>query len=379
MTEHTDNTSKSGFDALDTIGQIDPDQATYFEYEAADGKLIAQLIRYPEVSYETNYLLQEDDPNIYHSSYQVDNFYFTDRIDEFAVVDPGKKAVFVDVGHHDLCGVDFLDGALEAANVSWSDAEVFITHGHDDHDGNARYCLDKGARRVYVGDPSVFKESLVPDYLRISGLARQTSDGTRFNHLRFLNRDNEFDGFEDRVQVVRTGDTIDVGEYHFEVIETPGHTAEHVSLLERERGIFFAGDHILDTAPGLMSYSADLHLLKRFLESFDQLKALELKKVYMCHHDPLIGTERINTFLDKIVESYERPINKMLAIVEEQPLTAEALAQKYYSYLPSWSEQPLILLTRRVSVALSYLEYLYDTGSVNRRVAEDGALEYWVS
>lgn len=379
MTKHTDNTSKSGFDALETLGQIDPDQATYFRYEAADATPIAQLIRYPEVSYETNYLLQEDDPHIYHSSYRVDNFYFTDRIDEYVVVDPSKQALFVDVGLYDLCGVDFLDKALEASNVSWNDVEVFLTHAHDDHDGNTRYCLDKGARRVYIGDLPAFEESMVDHYLTVSGLARQEDNGARFYVERLLKRDSMFDGFEDRVRIVQTGDVINVGEYHFEVLETPGHTPEHISLLERDRGILFAGDHILDTAPGLMSYSADLHLLKRFLESFDHLRALELNKVYMCHHDALIGTDKINAFLDKIVESYDRPIDKMYALVETKPLTAVALAQKYYAYLPSWNEQPLILLTRRVSVALSYLEYLYDEKRVDRRVAEDGALEYWIS
>lgn len=378
MTDHKDNTTKSGFSALETLGRIDPDQATYFDYDAADGTPIAQLIRYPEVDHETNFLLKEDDPHIFHSSYQVDNFYFTDRIDEFAVVDPGKKALFVDVGLYDLCGIDFLDGALDASDVAWSDAEVFLTHAHDDHDGNTRYCLEKGAGRVYVGALPAFEDSMVDDYLTISGLARGEYDGAHFYVERLLKRDSIFDGFEDRVQVVRTGDTIDVGDHHFEVIETPGHTPEHISLVDREQGIFFAGDHILDTAPGLMSYFADLHLLKRFLESFDRLKALDLKKVYMCHHDPIVGTDEINAFLDKIVESYERPINKMLGLVEAEPLSVEALARKYYSYLPSWTGQPLILMTRRVSVAFSYLEYLYDIGKVNRRIAEDGAFEYWI-
>lgn len=377
MNQH-DNTTKSGFDALETLGQIDPEHATYFTYETANGSSASQLIRYPEVSHKTNYLLEEDGTNILHSSYEVDNFYFTDRIDEFAVVDSGEQALFVDVGLYDLCGIDYLDGALERANVPWESVEVFLTHSHDDHDGNTRYCLDKGARRVYVGALPTFEESMVDDYLTISGLARLDDDDARFYVERLLKRDSMFDGYEDRVQVVRTGDTIDIGDHHFEVLETPGHTPEHISLIERDKGIFFAGDHILDTAPGLMSYFADLHLLKRFLESFDYLKTLDLQKVYMCHHDALEGTEAIHAFLDKIVQSYDRPINKMLGLVEAEPLSVEALARKYYSYLPSWTEQPLILMTRRVSVAFSYLEYLYDVGKVNRHVAEDGAFEYWI-
>jgi glyoxylase-like metal-dependent hydrolase (beta-lactamase superfamily II) len=374
---HTDNTKKSGFDALETLGQIDPDRATYFNYETADGIPVAQLIRYPEVDFDTTFLLKEDEPKILHSSFCVDNFYFADRIDEFAVIEPDNRVLFIDVGLYDLCGVDFLDGALKQANVAWSDAEVFLTHAHDDHDGNVRYCLDKGARRIYVGDLVDYNETMVDDYLTMSGLARLNNDDLRFYVERLLKRDSIFDGYEDRIRTVKNGDAIEIGKRRFEVLETPGHTPEHISLLEREEGILFAGDHILDTAPGLMSYFIDLHLLKRFLESFDYLKALNLKKIYMCHHDQLIGTDQINMFLTKIVESYDRPVNKMFDLVEEDPLTIEQLARKYYSYLPSWIDQPLILLTRRVSIAFSYLEYLYDLGKVNRRVACDGALEYW--
>lgn len=376
---HTDNSQKSGFGALDKIGQVDPDQATYFSYTKADGTPVDQMVRYPEASYQTNYLLVEDEPGIFHSSYAIDNFYFADRIDEFAVVDPGKKALFVDVGVYDLCGIEFLDEALVRTNTRWEDAELFLTHSHDDHDGNMHYCLDKGARCVYVGALPEFKDSMVDDYLVLSGLAKTDTSKLRFYVERLLKRASIFDGYEDRVRVVKNGDVISVGDYHFEVLETPGHTIEHLALIERDKGLLFAGDHILDTAPGLMSYFADIHLLKRFLESLEYLKTVGLKKVFMCHHDALVGTEEINGFLDKIVKSYERPVNKMLSMLEkDHPLTTLELAKKYYAYLSNWDDQPLILLTRRVAIALSYLEYLYDIGKAKRSIAEDGALEYFI-
>ena len=49
---------------------------------------------------------------------------------------------------------------------------------------------------------------------------------------------------------------------------------------------------------------------------------------------------------------------------------------KYYFYLPSWDDQPPILQVRRLAIAFSYLEYLYDMGKAERQVAEDGALLY---
>lgn len=376
---HTDNTSKSGFSALETLGQIDQDQATYFTYTKGDGTAIHQLIRYPEVSYQTNFLLKKDDAGIFHSSFAIDNFYFTDRIDEFAVIDPGKRALFVDVGLFDMCGIDFLDGALELTDTPWSETEVFLTHFHDDHDGNARYCLDKGARRVYIGARPHYDEQMTENFLIMTGFEREDLPEVRFYVERLLKRSSIFDGYEDRLVVVKSGDMIEVGDRHFEVIETPGHTVEHISLLERKTGIFFAGDHILDTAPGLMSFTSDLHLLDRFLNNLAYLRSLGLKRVYMCHHDALIGTEVIDAFLAKIIDGYRRPIDKMHSRVEvNNPLTVFELAKRYYSYLPSWTDQPPILLSRRTAIAFSYLEYLYDQGKIERRKADDGAYEYWV-
>ncbi|WP_251197869.1 MBL fold metallo-hydrolase [Anaerotardibacter muris] len=372
-------TKRRGADTIATLGQVDPEHATYFTYTKEDGSEVRKLVRYPEVTFERNYLLHEDAPGIFHSSYKVNDFYFTDRIDEFVALDPGKQALFVDVGYSDLCGVEFLDEALDQQGIDWHDAELFITHSHDDHDGNTRYCLDKGARKVYIGFIPDYEPSMTTDYMTMTGIERfPHNDKLSFYVDRLLNREGQFDGYEDRVQVMHEGDRIEVGDYSFEVLETPGHTVDHLCLLDREKGILFAGDHILDTAPGLMSYYADIHLLKRYLDSIAHLKTLGLNHVFMCHTDSLEGAENINAFLDKILATYERPIQKMESMLETKPLTVYELAKKYYSYLPDWEGQPPILLSRRVSIAFSYLDYLYDTGRCRRRRAEDGAFEYWV-
>ena len=376
MNQHRDNTNKDGFSALETLGQIDPEHATFFTYERADGTQGKLLDRYPEVDHETRFFLQEDLPGILHSSYSVKNFYFADRIDEFAVVDPGNEALFVDVGDHDMCGIEFLDGALELEGIPWQNTSVFITHSHDDHDGNAVYCLDRGAKCVYMGALRPYDEAMTAGFLRATGVDRSGDEDIAFYVTRLLKRDNQFTGYEDCIRTVHAGDTIDVGEYHLEALETPGHTLEHLCLVDKEKKILFAGDHILETAPGLMSFFVDSHLLERFLASFAYLESLGLERVFMCHREPLVGTENINAFMEGIVRSYDRPVNKMLSMLESQPLTVYQLAQKYYAYLESWEDQPTILMTRRIAIAFTYLEYLHDTGRALRREAADGALEY---
>ena len=68
---HIDNTTKSGFNALDSIGKSDSSHARCFTYVASDGSQKKLPIVYPEVSYVTNFLLNEDLPGIYHSSFAI--------------------------------------------------------------------------------------------------------------------------------------------------------------------------------------------------------------------------------------------------------------------------------------------------------------------
>ena len=356
---------------------MNKDATEVYIYEDRNGTTIEQPKIYPEVSFTSDLMLEEELSGYYHSSFTIHDFYFTDRLDEFAVIDPGVRALFVDVGLRDLCGVEFLDGALERTGTSWKDSVAFLTHAHDDHNGNIRYCLDKGLGQVYMSHQEPFRESMVSDFLRIVGAERLAKVDMSKPITRLLKGEDLYTGYEDHITYVKDGDTIEVGDDRFEVMETPGHSPDHLCLVEKSKKILFAGDHILDSGPGLMCYFADLHLLKRFFDSFERLKDFELERVFMCHSDTLVGTERINAFFDKIVRSYDKPLRKTTDALEKNEwLTVYELAQKYYTRIEDWESQTPILMSRRIAVLFTYLEYLYDIGTAKRRTAKDGAFEY---
>lgn len=48
---------------------------------------------------------------------------------------------------------------------------VFLTHSHDDHDGNAFYCLDKGAQGILMGDLPPFSPAVTETYMNVTGMA----------------------------------------------------------------------------------------------------------------------------------------------------------------------------------------------------------------
>ena len=78
--------------------------------------------------------------------------------------------------------------------------------------------------------------------------------------------------------VLQDGDIIDVGEYHFRCIHTPGHSLGHTGLYEPEKKILVAGNHILiDITPNIQCWSEIQNLLKSYLESLDRVHDLDVE------------------------------------------------------------------------------------------------------
>ena len=69
--------------------------------------------------------MQEDLPGVFHSSYAIENFYFTDRLDLFAVVEPGRRALLIDTGHPVMCGTEPIDRAVEDNDVPGRTSKCF--------------------------------------------------------------------------------------------------------------------------------------------------------------------------------------------------------------------------------------------------------------
>ncbi len=335
---------------------------------------------FPDITYEAREFLTESQPGIFHSIYEIFNFYFTNRLDLFAVVDPGVKVLFFDVGMDTLCGTRALDEVVERNNLSWDDVVVVLSHFHDDHDDNLAYCIQKGLKVAYHGPFIPFSSERSQLFLLRTGAVHEL-DNTLCNHLNFLLNENRFTPeVEACLQPVEEGHVFEVGEYALEVIYTPGHTPEHISLVDRKHKLLFAGDHILDSSPGLMQFDPDLHLLARYFKSLRDIQAMGLETIYMSHHDTLHGSDTIKEFIDSIIAKYDKPLSKVVALLQAEgnKLTAYQVAQRYYSYLPDGGleGQPDHLRVRRIAIMFGYLEYLFEQGRLERTLSADGRLWY---
>jgi glyoxylase-like metal-dependent hydrolase (beta-lactamase superfamily II) len=91
---------------------------------------------------------------------------------------------------------------------------------------------------------------------------------------------------------IRDGETIDLGERRLEVLHTPGHTPDSLSLLDRERGLLFTGDTYYAGEIYLWAPETDL---AAYTASIDRLAGFEsvLRKLLPAHGPPVAEPRRL--------------------------------------------------------------------------------------
>lgn len=89
-------------------------------------------------------------------------------------------------------------------------------------------------------------------------------------------------------RIVADGDVIDLGDRHFEVIHTPGHSPGGIALWETATGILFSGDIHYDGPLAEDLYHSDP---ADYLRSMKRLLEIPVRVVHAGHY-PSFGAER---------------------------------------------------------------------------------------
>lgn len=158
-------------------------------------------------------------------------------------------------------GVFYVDGTLidtgpanaqvEFASILGTEdvEQVVLTHHHEDHIGNAVFAanhLDRPPLAHSLALPLIRQPAPLPLYRRLSW------------------------GTPPAIQAESLGPKLHTREHTFDVMHTPGHAADHVSLYEPKQRWLFVGDLFIGSDLGVIMESADIgaHIasLRRLME-----------------------------------------------------------------------------------------------------------------
>lgn len=172
------------------------------------------------------------------------------------VLDEPRTRAYLIVGEDKALLIDTLfeeDNVLaEVRKITDLPIEVVLTHGHPDHIGGIGY-FDS----CYINEKDAY---LLPDGIEAKN--------------------------------IQEGDGITCGDYHFEVIEIPGHTNGSIALLDRSHKILISGDSV---QPGPVVMFGDGVDMAAYINSMEKLMDYEddIEYIFAGHHDYPVGSEYI--------------------------------------------------------------------------------------
>nr|WP_321361121.1 MBL fold metallo-hydrolase [uncultured Hyphomonas sp.] len=201
------------------------------------------------------------------------------------------------IGHGDVAVIDpgpeqpehfeALKKALEGETVT----HVLVSHGHSDHSPLAQPLAEWAGCKTYA------KNCGIPTAKGELGSADDL-------------------GFMPDVKI-GDGDVISGPGWTLDVIETPGHTCNHLCFGLREENTCLSGDHIMGWSTTVVAPpDGDMG---DYMRSLEKIRAMKFDALYPTHGDPVKGQDFVENFITEYAEhrrARERAILHHLSLGE---------------------------------------------------------------
>ena len=170
--------------------------------------------------------------------------------------------------------------------------------------------------------------------------------------------------------IMKEGDTVDIGDYSFKCVGTPGHSPGHMCLYESNRKILFSGDHILfNITPNITFWPEMDNALKEYLASLDKVYTLDCGLVLPGHRDVCDNHRKRITELQ---EHHQVRLKEILSALGDGEKTAFQIAP-WVSWdidCSSWELFPPSQKWFAVGETIAHLRYLEEDRMIRRKTEE---------
>ena len=293
------------------------------------------------------------------------NSYLIKGKDRFLIIDTGMN--------RQECMHEMLS-CLGRLSVDLKKTDIFVTHLHSDHLGLVGN-LASDTSKVYFNELEAYivgSERSEKHWRDLDAIYRshgfpagelEKAMESHPGHVYGLKRHIDF-------CILQEGYIIDIADYSFRCIETPGHSPGHICLYEPNNKILISGDHILfDITPNITFWPEMDNSLKEYLASLDKVYALDVHLVLPGHRNIWNNHRRRITELQ---EHHQARLNEVLSALEEGEKTAFQIAA-YISWdinYSSWEQFPPSQKWFAVGETVAHLKHLEENKKIKRRKKE---------
>ena len=285
------------------------------------------------------------------------------------VIKDSERNLIIDTGWDQKECMDAMQAGLRALGVDLKKTDFFITHLHADHLGLLSRLVTETST-IYFNQPeaerikSLNRWNDFVDFARMNGFPEDELQSALRSHPGFkygLKRDLPF-------HIVKEGDKINIGEYLFMCVETPGHTKGHICLYEPNKKIFAAGDHILsDITPTVQLWSDDWDPLREYLASLEKVYKLDIELVLPGHRGIIRDCKKR---IRELKDHHERRLEEIVSILRKGSQNAfEVAPQMSWDVIyEAWDMFPVSQKWFATGEAIAHLKYLEEKKRIKRKI-----------
>lgn len=277
------------------------------------------------------------------------------------------RELLVDTGFNTPRCLAALTEGLRELEADYSRLDVFITHMHADHSGNAAALQGMGCRLIMGETDHDILELRSRDVKGLRAASEGMADGditeTLLNNSAIRHVSAHFDA-----EPARPGDSLHYGRYSLKCVPTPGHTPGHMCLYDEERSFAFLGDHVLfDITPNISYWPGVDDPLNDYLDSLEAVKKLDIGTALPAHRGR--GDKTANERIDELIAHHHSRLDELETLIRrEGGLTAYELAGRlsWHIRAKDWASFPPAQKWFAFGETVAHLDYLRIRGRIYR-------------
>ena len=289
------------------------------------------------------------------------------------VVSSGGRNLLIDTGfNRPECREALLDG-MRQLGLTADNTDIFLTHLHSDHTGNAAYLAGEGFS-VMMGRTDHRVVTMPQSEKHRETHARFLREGMPKEDLALWSAKSPAIKFAPGAFPARELD----GGYELRCLATPGHTPGHLCLFDEKRKLIFLGDHVLfDISPNICAWNGVPDSLGDYLRSLELMKSLDIETALPAHRAR--GELTLGERAQQLIEHHRLRLNEAERLVHENPgVTAYELAglMTWRIRAKNWADFPPSQKGFAFGETLAHLDTLLASGAIERLFGENGIVTY---
>lgn len=289
----------------------------------------------------------------------------------------GERNLLIDTGFNRPECLENLLRGMEELGLKPEYTDVFLTHVHSDHTGNAGALYEMGCR-IIMGelDNRIMNSARWAERLPLfkrEGMPENIVEEVINHNPGMLFAPKIFD-----TVFVNDGDILRYGGYELQCVFTPGHTPGHMCLYDKKAKLIFLGDHVLfDISPNICAWTGFFDPVGTYMSSLEKIMELDVDICLPSHRSR--GQISMKERVIELIEHHKRRLAETERLIGEYPgISAYDLAGKmtWRIRARNWDDFPAAQKNFALLETLAHIEYLLARDIAVRTTDEKGLNGY---